>query len=42
MHDVSSFCYIGSIVAGCVGYWIPKFVGPAVALLSLGILLTGR
>jgi hypothetical protein len=42
MHDVSSWLFLGGIVAGCVAYWKGQFLGPAVALISAGLLLIGK
>ena len=42
MHDLSSFAYVLSFGLGVASYWVPKLMGPAVALLALGMLLIGR
>jgi hypothetical protein len=42
MHDISSFCYIGALALGIASYWVGRLVGPAVALIALGMLLIGR
>jgi hypothetical protein len=42
VHDVSSFCYVIGVALGVAGYWVPRLDGPAVAAVSLGLLLIGR
>jgi len=42
MRDFSSFCYIAGVALGVAGYWVPKLNGPAIAAISLGLLLIGR
>lgn len=42
MHDISSVCYVLGAALGIAGYWVPRLNGPAVAAVSLGLLLIGR
>jgi len=42
MSDISSVCYVLSAALGIAGFWVDRLVGPAVAALALGFLLTGR
>ena len=42
MHDFSSLCYVLSFGLGVASWWVGRLVGPAVALIALGLLLIGR